>query len=97
MAHKTTVTIALDIEADKDLLRWLERQENKSAAVRTAIREHISRGGVTLGDVYRAVKDLERRIESGAVAIVAGEGGGSGETWDEPEAAAAALDALAEM
>ena len=88
---------SFDLEADKDLLRWIARQENRSAAIRSAIREHISRSGVTLGDVYRAVKDLERKIETGAVAIVAGEGGEGPEVWDEPADAAAALDALADL
>lgn len=95
MARKTTVTVSFDVEADKDLLRWVERQENRSAAIRGAIREHISRNGVTLGDVYRVVKELERKIEAGAV-VVAG-GGDGGEEWDEPEDAAAALNALANL
>jgi hypothetical protein len=97
MARKTTVTVSFDIEADNDLLRWLERQENKSAAIRAAIREHISRNGLALGDVYRAVKDLERKLEAGAVVPAGGAGESEEETWDEPDDAAAALDALAEL
>ena len=97
MARKTTVTVSFDVEADKDLLRWVERQENKSAAIRGAIREHIGRNGLTLGDVYRAVKDLERKLETGAVVLAGGAQQGEEEVWDEPDDAAAALDALAEL
>ncbi|HIQ01894.1 MAG TPA: hypothetical protein EYH30_07160 [Anaerolineales bacterium] len=88
-----TISFTLDTEADRDILRWLEQQENRSAAIREAIRQHIS-GGVTLGDVYQAVKDLERKLRAGAVV--------TGNTTDEkdrkePPEAAAALDALAEL
>jgi hypothetical protein len=98
MSRKTFTNISLDTEADKDILRWLERQENKSAAIRAAIREHIGRNGITLGDVYRVVKDLERKLEAGTLNVVAGGAGSTeGEEWDEPDDAAAALDALAEL
>jgi hypothetical protein len=96
MSRKTFTNISLDTETDKDILRWLERQENKSAAIRAAIREHIGRNGVTLGDVYRAVKELERKLEAGAV-VLAGGAESEGDSWDEPDDAAAALDALAEL
>jgi hypothetical protein len=97
MGRKTFTNISLDTETDKDILRWVERQENKSAAIRAAIREHIGRNGVTLGDVYRAVKELERKLETGAVILAGGAGESEGEEWDEPDDAAAALDALAEL
>jgi hypothetical protein len=47
--------------------------------------------------VYRAVKDLERKLEAGAVVLAGGAQEGREETWDEPDDAAAALDALAEL
>lgn len=92
MARKTVVTVSLDTEADKDILRWLDQQENRSAAMRAAIREHLGGGGVTLGDVYQAVKEIERRIEAGVV--VGRVQAGAGESWEEPPDVAAALDAL---
>ena len=97
MGRKTFTNISLDTEADKDILRWLERQENKSAAVRSAIREHVGRNGITLGDVYRAVKDLERRIEAGAIVVAGRVEASEEEAWDEPADVAAALEALAEL
>ncbi len=96
MADKVIVTIALDRQADRDILRWLERQENKSAAIRTALREHLARGGVSLADIYQAIRDLERRIVQGGV-VIAGGNGVQDDHQDEPPEAAAALDALANL
>jgi hypothetical protein len=97
MAHKTFVSFSLDTEADRDILHWLERQGkgNKSKAIRDGLREHINAGGVTLGDVYQAVKDLERRMQAGATlgcAVPVPE-----DDWDEPPDVAATLDALGEL
>ena len=94
MGRKVIIPVSLDIEADRDILRWLEKQGNRSKAIREAIREHLARGGVTLGDVYQAVKGLERKLQAGAVVLSPS---ASGEEWDEPPDAAAALDALAEL
>ena len=96
MAQKVVVPISLDTEGDRDILRWLGRQENRSAAVREAIREHLGRGGVTLGDVYQAVGRIERRLEAGVVVNAEGRTAAEAE-WEEPAEAAAALDALAEL
>jgi Arc/MetJ-type ribon-helix-helix transcriptional regulator len=91
---KTTVTISLDLDDDRDLLAWMERQPNRSEAIRQAIRAHIS-GGVSLGDVYQAVQRIERKIEAGAV--VTSPSSDVDDTIDEPPEAAAALDALANL
>jgi hypothetical protein len=96
MAQKVVVSISLDTEGDRDILRWLGQQENQSAAVRKAIREHLGRGGVTLGDVYQVVARIERRLEAGVVVNAEGRTVTDAE-WDEPAEAAAALDALAEL
>jgi hypothetical protein len=63
---KRTYSFTLDTEGDRDILRWLERQDNRSAAIREAIRASVA-GGVTLGDVYRAIKELERKVRAGIV------------------------------
>jgi len=55
-----TVSFALDARTDRDILRWLEQQDNKSAAIRSAIRCQIGQSGVTLGDVYEAIQELRR-------------------------------------
>jgi hypothetical protein len=96
---KRVETFSFDSEADKDIARWLAGLPNrgKSAAIRAAIREHAGRNGITLGDVYRVVKDLERKLEAGAVVVAGGAQEGGKEAWDEPDDAAAALDALAEL
>lgn len=93
---KQVINFVLNTEADRDIIHWLARQENRSAAIREAIRDHVGRSGVTLGDVYQAVKGIERKLERGAV-VVAGGGDQAEDTWDEPPEAAAALDALANL
>ena len=94
---KVTVSFTLDGEADRDLVHWLDRlpKGKRSEAVREALREHLGRGGVTLGDVYQAVKDLERKLQAGAVVACAAPV--QEDDWDEPPDAAAALDALGEI
>lgn len=39
-----------------DILAWLDRQDNESAAVRDAIREKM---GIGLGDIYRKLSSFE--------------------------------------
>lgn len=96
MSRKTFVGISLDTETDRDIIRWLERlpKGTKSAAIREAIRAHIGGGGVTLGDVYYAVKDLERKVQAGVVVAPTQD---PADEWEEPPDAAAALDALANL
>jgi len=93
MIHRTFASFSLDIEADRDILRWLDRQDNRSAAIREALREHLDRNSVTLDDVYRAIMKLERKIEAG-VAIVADGASLAEDDWDEPAEAARNLDGL---
>ena len=50
---------------------------------------------MTLGDVYQAVKDLERRLERGSVSVQARSVGDVSQTVpDEPADVAASLDTL---
>jgi len=92
MATKLVVTFSLNGEDDKDVIRWLEHQSNRSLAIREAIRDHIRRNGLTLADVYQAIKSLENKLQAGAMVTSLQEG----DVWsDEPPEAAAALDALA--
>jgi hypothetical protein len=97
MARKVIVPISMDSEADRDLLQWLEQQENRSGAVREALRAHIARSGVTLGDVYQAVRDLERKLQTGASVSRTPDDCDSGNGWQEPPGVAEALDALADL
>jgi hypothetical protein len=95
---KVTVSFTLDNEADHDLLRWLEKlpRGQKSAAIRAVLRAGREKGGVTLGDVYQAVKALEHKVQAGGVVVA--DGPGQEIDWpEEPAGAVAALDKLAEM
>ncbi len=90
------ISFSVDRVADRDIIDWLDSLDRgeKSAAICDAIREHIGRRGVTIGDVYQAVKDLERKVQAGAVVINAG---GEDHDDEEPPEAAAALDALGNL
>jgi len=87
---KQTVTFVVDTERDRDILRWLGSQDNKSAAIRGAIREHLGRGGITLTDVYEAIQDLKR----GGWTSASHAQPDNVEDSDEPPDIAAALDNL---
>jgi hypothetical protein len=97
MARKVIVPVSMDSDADRDLLQWLDQQENRSGAVREALRAYIGRGDVTLGDVYQAVRDLERKLQTGAVVSRTPDDCDSGNEWQEPPGVAEALDALADL
>jgi hypothetical protein len=87
---KQTVTFVVDTERDRDILCWLGRQDNKSAAIREAIREHLGRGDITLTDVYEAIQELKR----GGWASMAETQPCDLESRAEPPDVAAALDSL---
>ena len=87
---RQTITFVLDTERDRDILRWLEIQENKSAAIRKAIRACLGRDAITLADVYEAILDLQRRNWA-PLSDAQASGAASGE---EPPDVAAALDSL---
>ena len=87
---RQTITFVLDSERDRDILRWLANQENKSAAIREAVRMRLRHNGISLADVYEAILDLQRRswISSSAGQV------GEAASQEEPPDVAAALDSL---
>ena len=62
---KVTISFSLDDGDDADLLRWLDQfdRRDRSQGIRRALRDHIDRRGVTLGQVYQLVQRLETRLE----------------------------------
>lgn len=90
---KIVVSFAVDSEKDRDIVRFLDRQpqREKSLAIREALRSHLGRGGVTIGDVYEAVQELGRKLQTGAVVSADSH---PADEWDEPADIAAALDGL---
>lgn len=80
---------SMDSEKDRDIIRWLDAKTNRSAAIRAAIRDHMTKTeGVTLADVLAEVRALPSKLS--VVAVDSGpvlEG-------EEPETAAANLDGL---
>ena len=57
---KERFTISLDSEQDRELLDWLNRQDNRSEAVRKALRAYIAMPGI--GDLYRQNESLARKL-----------------------------------
>ena len=85
------VNISLNPETDKDIMHWLGKQSNRSAAVREAIRSHIAKEErITLADVLAEVRALPSKLSVIAVNVqpepIEGE--------EEPEVAAANLNGL---
>ena len=92
---KVTRSFTLDDYNDRDILTWLDQlpKRKKSEAIREALRAHLSGCGVTLGDIYQAVREVDRKLANGAFAVGIGELGSTIDT-DEPRDVAAALDEL---
>lgn len=55
---KVTLSVTFDDQRDRDILRRLRSEMNRSAVVRQALRDYY--GGPTLDDIYRAITDLGR-------------------------------------
>jgi len=88
-----TVSFTLDDKTDRDLLRWLDSlpKRGKSEAIRDALRAHLGRSGVTLGDIYEAIMDLKCQ---GLVVAAQGNPAPTSDNPSEPPDVAAALDNL---
>jgi len=94
---KVTVSFTLDSDRDRRILRYLESlpRGEKSAAIRQALDLQIGGGSVTLGDVYQAVKDLERKVAERLGGIQGNDAGNDARApVDEPVDVAANLDSL---
>ena len=90
-----TVSFTLDDEVDRVLLDWLARQprRQKSVAIREALHSYLSSQGATLSEIYTAVRDVERMLDSKAV-FLGVSGGEKPIGSDEPPEAVAALENL---
>jgi hypothetical protein len=88
------VSIALDTEKHRQVIAWLKslKKGKRSETVAEVLMEHVDRSGVTLGDVYQAVKELERKLHNGA--LVARNLAAPDDAPDEPPDVAANLDSL---
>jgi hypothetical protein len=88
-------TITFKVDADGPIAEWYESLERgeRSEAIRQALRAQIEAGkpdpDAKLNDVLDTVHRIERRLEDGLLV--------EREDWDEPDEAAGALDALAEI
>jgi predicted transcriptional regulator len=90
-----TVSFTLDDQVDREIVQWLARlpKRQKSAAIREVLRGHLREQGVTLSDIYQAVREVDRKLATGAVVVEVNEVGDT-TSADEPPDVAAALDSL---
>jgi hypothetical protein len=90
---KVTRSFTLDDHNDRDILTWLDQlpKRKKSEAIREVLRTHLSGCGVMLGDVYQAVREIDRKLASGVFAVGIGELDSTIDV-DEPCDVAATLD-----
>lgn len=57
------VTFLIDEKRDRDIVRWLDEKaasQEKSAAIRTAIRAAMNQPEITLVDIYQEIQELKR-------------------------------------
>ena len=82
-----TVCFSLDSEKDRDLVRWLEGlpKRGRSEAIRATLRAQLTRGEVTLGDIYAAIKDLKRS----GLTFATSQGRAEDDSEEPPDVAAA--------
>jgi len=92
---KVTMTFSLDSERDRRILRHLKGlpRGKRSETIREALNVHLGGSGVTLADLYQAVKDLERKM-CGDLLLVRADNAGSRQQSAEPDDVAANLDSL---
>lgn len=92
---KVTRSFTLDDYNDRDILTWLDQlpKRKKSEAIREALRAHLGGCGVTLGDIYQAVREIDRKLVNGVFTVGIGEPDSTVDI-DEPQDVAAALDEL---
>lgn len=84
------VNFSLDPEVDRDILRWLDNQPNRSLAIREAVRFYMSKDdSLTLADVLAEIRSLPSRLSLVAVSTES-----VAASQEEPSQAAANLDGL---
>lgn len=69
---KVTRAFSCDTEKDADILAWLERQDNLSAAIRAAIRASWLQESLTLGDLLNEIGEVKRLLRAGVVMTASG-------------------------
>lgn len=63
-SRKKYINFLTNEDRDADILKWLEAQDNKSeairAAIRLAMRGEVERPEITLQDIYQELQDIKR-------------------------------------
>jgi Arc/MetJ-type ribon-helix-helix transcriptional regulator len=83
------VIFTYDPEQDQDIKRWLEAQDNRSGAIREAIRDKIRDR-----DIAETMRAVMRDELAGLTLAASSEASGNGRSKDVDPEAGAALDAM---
>lgn len=88
---RQAITFVIDTDRDRDIVRWLKDQGNKSAAIREAIRTQLGRTlDITLVDINEAIQDLKQADGARETTSISRR---QEETYEPPDIAAA-LDSM---
>jgi Arc/MetJ-type ribon-helix-helix transcriptional regulator len=73
---QTIVSFTMNNEFDADLIRWVDSlpRRSKSRNIRLALRAQLAstgHGQISSMDIYQAVRDLERKLQAGAMLVKA--------------------------
>jgi hypothetical protein len=79
---KRSITFSVDVDNDKDIITWVDSQDNKSGAIRKAIRTFLGHD-LSLSDVYQEIAEVKRLLKSGAVVAV--QEGNNDQEIDDPQ------------
>lgn len=82
------IIFVIDETSDQDIVRWLDAQGNRSAAIRTAIRNEMRR--LSADDIRRIVRE---ELSAFNPALGGGDGADDKDS-DEDEALASRLDSI---
>ena len=90
---RINISFSLNSDRDRDLVDWLAGlpKRERSMAIRKVLRMGLGTSNITHADLYRAIQNLERKLQKGVIIPIANQ---SDAPIDEPADVVAALDRL---
>ena len=90
---RLTITFSLDTDRDGDLAGWLGglQSRERSQDIRKVLRIGLGMSSITHDDIYRAIQNLGRKLQSGAIIPISNQ---DDAPMDEPPDIVATLDKL---
>ena len=90
---RINISFYLNNDRDRDLVDWLDSlpERERSMAIRKILRVGLGMSNITHDDLYRAIQDLGRKLQSGAIIPISNQ---DDAPMDEPPDIVATLDKL---